>query len=78
MTVAPMRRPKDCATSCVSITVAQFAKKAPAVRLRQQASFRRSKVRKKKQSFHFNEHNWVYVPYPLKKYFNTTSCIFGW
>lgn len=33
MTVAPMRRPKDCATSCVSITVAQLQKKAPADRL---------------------------------------------
>jgi hypothetical protein len=34
MTVAPMSSPKDCATSCVSMTVAQFAKKAPADRLR--------------------------------------------
>jgi len=33
MTVAPMSRPNDCATSCVSITHAQLAKKAPAVRL---------------------------------------------
>ena len=33
MTVAPMSRPNDCATSCVSITHAQLAKKPPAVRL---------------------------------------------
>ena len=36
MTVAPMSSPKDCATSCVSITVDQLAKKAPADRLRAQ------------------------------------------
>ena len=33
MTVAPMSRPNDCATSCVSITHAQLAKNPPAVRL---------------------------------------------
>lgn len=33
ITVAPISRPKDCATNCTSITVAQFTKKPPAVRL---------------------------------------------